>query len=225
MSIITKPREDIVTPEAVEAAATHIYDLVKPTSLEYSERLSKKYGGRIYLKREDQQVVRSYKLRGAYNLMKGLSDDERRMGVVTASAGNHAQGVALAAAKLGIKTAIYVPTGTPPQKISRIRHFGGEWTEIRQVGNTFDDALLAAQEYATSTSANFVHPFDDPLVIAGQGTVGFEIFEKLGNEIDLVIVPVGGGGLAGALGTYLKSKLPRLKLIGVEPAGAPSMTW
>jgi len=185
--------------------------------------LSKRYNARIYLKREDQQVVRSYKLRGAYNLMKGLSDEERSRGAVTASAGNHAQGVALAAAKLGIKTAIFVPAGTPPQKVSRIRHFGGTWTDVRLTGSTFDDALEAALEYTEETGGVFVHPFDDPRVIAGQGTVGREIYEELGANLDLVVVPVGGGGLTAGLGTYLAAKLPNLSLVGVEPAGAPSM--
>ena len=212
-----------LTATAVDAAAERIYDLVRKTPLEYSDRLSKRYNARIYLKREDQQVVRSYKLRGAYNLMKGLSDEERSRGAVTASAGNHAQGVALAAAKLGIKTAIFVPAGTPPQKVSRIRHFGGTWTDVRLTGSTFDDALEAALEYTEETGGVFVHPFDDPRVIAGQGTVGREIYEELGANLDLVVVPVGGGGLTAGLGTYLAAKLPNLSLVGVEPAGAPSM--
>lgn len=212
-----------VTPATIDAAAERIYDLVERTPLEYSPRLSARYGATVYLKREDQQVVRSYKLRGAYNLMKGLRPAERARGVVTASAGNHAQGVALAAAKLQTKAAIYVPAGTPPQKISRIRHFGGTWADIKLVGSTFDDALAAALEYAHKTGAVFVHPFDDPRVVAGQGTVGKEIFDELGDQLDAVVVPVGGGGLTGGVGTYLKGKLPALKLYGVEPAGAPSM--
>src|SRR6185369_1534458 len=161
--------------------------------------------------------------RGAYNLMKGLTAAERAKGAVTASAGNHAQGVALAAAKLGINTAIYVPAGTPPQKVSRIRHFGGEWVDVRLIGLTFDDALEAALSYTETTGAVFVHPFNDPRVMAGQGTVGQEIYKELGAKLDVVVVPIGGGGLTAGLGTYLKNKIPGLQLIGVEPAGAPSM--
>jgi threonine dehydratase len=223
MSTVTAPSKSVVTPASVEAAAHQIYDLVQRTPLEYSPRLSKQYGAKIYLKREDQQVVRSYKLRGAYNLMKGLTSDERSRGAVTASAGNHAQGVALAAATLQIQTAVYVPTGTPPQKVNRIRYFGGQWVDVRLSGSTFDDALSAATLYANTTGSVFVHPFDDPRVISGQGTVGHEIHESIGPQLDMVIVPVGGGGLASGLGTYLKSKRPDMELIGVEPAGAPSM--
>jgi threonine dehydratase len=212
-----------VTVSNVDDAAARIYDVVKRTPLEYSERLSARYGAKVYLKREDLQVVRSYKLRGAYNLMKGLDAEERARGAVTASAGNHAQGVALAAAKLHIKTAIFIPSGTPPQKVARIRYFGGEWAEVKLVGKTFDDSLAAALQQANSTRATFVHPFDDPRVIAGQGTVGKEIYDQLSGEVDAVVVPIGGGGLSAGLGTYLKAKLPSLDLIGVEPAGAPAM--
>jgi threonine dehydratase len=219
----TATKSPTVTVQAVDEAAARIYDVVKQTPLEYSERLSERYGAKIYLKREDQQVVRSYKLRGAYNLMKGLSAAERARGAVTASAGNHAQGVALAAAKLQIRTAIFVPSGTPPQKVARVRHFGGEWAEVRLVGKTFDDSLKAALEYAQKSGGVFVHPFDDPRVIAGQGTVGKEIYDQLNGRLDAVVVPIGGGGLAGGLGTYLKAKLPSLQLIGVEPEGAPAM--
>lgn len=216
--------QTIVSVTDIDSAAARIYDLVQHTPLEYSERLSKLYQAKIYLKREDQQVVRSYKLRGAYNLMKGLTNEERSRGAVTASAGNHAQGVALAAAKLRIKTAVYVPAGTPPQKVSRIHYFGGQWADVRLVGKTFDDSLAAALEFSHSSGGIFVHPFDDPRVIAGQGTVGREIFEQREGVLDLVVVPVGGGGLTAGLGTYLKSKLPFTQLIGVEPAGAPSMS-
>jgi threonine dehydratase len=219
----TATKSPTVTVQAVDEAAARIYDVVKQTPLEYSERLSERYGAKIYLKREDQQVVRSYKLRGAYNLMKGLSAAERARGAVTASAGNHAQGVALAAAKLQIRTAIFVPSGTPPQKVARVRHFGGEWAEVRLVGKTFDDSLKAALEHAGASGGVFVHPFDDPRVIAGQGTVGKEIYDQLNGRLDAVVVPIGGGGLAGGLGTYLKAKLPSLQLIGVEPEGAPAM--
>ncbi len=219
----TATTSKLLSAADVDAAAGQIYDLVKRTPLEYSERLSERLHAKIYLKHEDQQVVRSYKLRGAYNLMKGLSAEERKRGAVTASAGNHAQGVALAAATLKIRTAIYVPEGTPPQKISRIRHFGGDWADVRLSGHTFDDSLAAALEHTAKSGAVFVHPFDDPRVMAGQGTVGREILEALPGGPDVVVVPVGGGGLAAGLGTYLKAKLPDLKLLGAEPAGAPAM--
>jgi threonine dehydratase len=219
----TATQNQTVTVAAIDEAAGRIYDAVKHTPLEFSERLSTRYGARIYLKREDQQVVRSYKLRGAYNLMQGLTAAERASGAVTASAGNHAQGVALAAAKLQIRTAIFVPSGTPPQKVSRVRYFGGKWAEVKLVGKTFDDSLAAALQYTAESGGVFVHPFDDPRVIAGQGTVGREIYDQLSGELDAVVLPIGGGGLAGGVGTYLKSKLPDLDLIGVEPAGAPAM--
>jgi threonine dehydratase len=221
MPTAIKPK--LVSVEAIDEAATRLYDTVKHTPLEYSERLSKLYKAKIYLKREDLQVVRSYKIRGAYNLMSGLTATERARGAVTASAGNHAQGVAFAAAQLKIKTAIYIPAGTPPQKVSRVRYFGGQWAEVRLVGKTFDDALAAALDYAQTSGGVFVHPFDDPRVIAGQGTVGKEIHDQLPGRLDLAVVPIGGGGLAGGLGTYLKAKIPHLKLIGVEPEGAPAM--
>ncbi|QQR52733.1 threonine ammonia-lyase IlvA [bacterium] len=225
---VTKPTKQVaVMPADITAAARRLAGtVVKRTPLEYSERLSGRYGAHIYLKREDQQTVRSYKIRGALNLMAGLTDDERARGAVTASAGNHAQGVALAAAKLQIKTVIFIPSGTPPQKVSRIRHFGGDWVELRLVGKTFDESLAAALKQVAVSGAVFVHPFDDPRVIAGQGTVGLEIHEqlaKLDRVPDLVVAPIGGGGLISGIGTYLRPLHPQLRLIGVEPAGAPAM--
>ncbi len=222
-NVMPQTATDLVTPEAIDEAATRVYAVARHTPLELNERLSARYSAKIYLKREDQQVVRSYKLRGAYNLMATLSADERERGAVTASAGNHAQGVALAAAKLEIKTAIFVPSGTPPQKVSRVRYFGGQWVDVRMVGKTFDDSLKAAVEFAGASGGVFVHPFDDPRVIAGQGTVGKEIYDQLQGALDVVVVPIGGGGLASGVGVYLKAKLPTLQIFGVEPAGAAAM--
>ncbi|MEO1451520.1 MAG: pyridoxal-phosphate dependent enzyme, partial [Bacteroidota bacterium] len=193
------------------------------TPLQPNMTLSQRYGADILFKREDLQVVRSYKLRGAYNLMAQIPSVQHRQGVVCASAGNHAQGVALACARLHIKGRIYMPVPTPRQKVDKVRMFGGEWAEIVLTGDTFDDAYHAAREYCDAQEAVFVHPFDDPAIIAGQATVGFEILADAEGPLDYIFVPIGGGGLAAGLGSYVKQLSPETKIIGVEPAGAPAM--
>lgn len=203
------------------------YERIKPvaseTPLQFSGRLSKKYGAKIYLKREDLQVVRSYKVRGAYNLISQLTSEQKKQGVVCASAGNHAQGVALACCKLKIKGVIFMPKPTPRQKIDRVQHFGDGWVKLELCGDTFDETNKLAQAFCEQHSRVFVHPFDDARVIAGQGTVGLEILKQLPKAPDVVVVPVGGGGLASGLGLFLKTMLPKVKLFGVEPAGAACM--
>ncbi|MDO8591344.1 MAG: threonine ammonia-lyase IlvA [bacterium] len=215
--------KSLVTTQMIEDAATAIDGVAKKSPLQFSPRLSKLYKAKIYLKREDLQDVRSYKIRGAYNLIKSLSPVQQKQGVVCASAGNHAQGVAFSCNLLKIKGTIFMPTLTPLQKIARVRHFGDGWVEIKLVGTSFDESSAAAQDYSKKHKAVFVHPFDDPLVISGQGTVGKEIFEQAEEGIDYLLCPVGGGGLVSGAGTYLKNNNHKIKIVGVEAKGAPGM--
>ncbi len=192
------------------------------TPLQYNAHLSKKYHCNVFLKREDLQVVRSYKLRGAYNLMKNLPEEKLQKGVVCASAGNHAQGFAYSCKKLNVKGVVFMPVITPNQKINQTRMFGENNIEIKLVGDNYDECADAAKEFTKTHGMMFIHPFDDPRVIEGQATVGIEILEELA-EVDYLFVPVGGGGLASGVGTYFKTYSPKTKIIGVEPEGAPSM--
>ncbi|RJO69176.1 threonine dehydratase [Nocardia panacis] len=213
-----------LSADEIDAAAKRIATIIEPTPLQHSPRLSARTGARVYLKREDLTVVRSYKLRGAYNLIVQLTDAERAAGVVTASAGNHAQGVAFACRAMRIKGRIYVPTTTPKQKRDRIRVHGGEYVELIAVGETYDAAAAAAADDVARTGATVVPPFDDVRTAAGQGTIAAELLEQLGGAPDLVVVPVGGGGCLAGVGTYLRERSPRTGILGVEPAGAASMT-
>ena len=188
-------------------------------SLSYSHL----YDAHVMLKREDLQQVRSYKIRGAYNKISSLSQQEREKGIICASAGNHAQGAAFACAKLKIYGTIYMPSPTPKQKIEQVRMFGGEYVNIVLTGDNFDDAYVAAKRECDLLNKIFVHPFDDEKIIEGQATVGLEIVEQSEAEIDYVFVPVGGGGLAAGVSTMFHLLSPRTKIIGVEPEGAPSM--
>ncbi len=205
-----------------KGAAKRLKNVVKRTALEYNPGLSTQYNANIYLKREDLQVVRSYKLRGAYNKISTLGEDALINGVVCASAGNHAQGVAFTCKRLNIKGVIFMPEITPKQKVKQTYMFGGDNVEVILVGDNFDDCLKEALAYSKEKSATFIPPFDDEKIIEGQGTVGVEIFEDL-PDLDMVIMPVGGGGLASGVSLYLKTVKPDVKLIGVEPLGAPSM--
>lgn len=212
-----------ISVSTIEDASKRLNGIAKNTPLQFSKRLSYEYKANIYLKREDLQEVRSYKIRGAYNLIKSLSDEEKKKGVVCASAGNHAQGVAFSCNSLKIKGVIFMPLVTSLQKINRVKHFGDGWIEVKLVGSNFDESNKAAQEFAKEKSYIFVHPFDDPTVISGQGTIGKEIFNVLGEDVDFTICPVGGGGLISGVGIYLKEKVKKIKLIGVEAKGAPGM--
>ncbi|WP_374949073.1 threonine ammonia-lyase IlvA [Mucilaginibacter sp.] len=205
-----------------DAAYQRLKDVVRHTPLEYNDGLSAKYECEIYLKREDLQIVRSYKLRGAYNMIAQLSDEQLSKGVVCASAGNHAQGVAYSCKKRGIKGVIFMPEITPKQKVKQTEMFGNGNVELVLTGDTFDDCLREALIYTEKHGMAFIPPFDDLRVIEGQGTVGIEILQDL-PDIEVIIMPIGGGGLAAGTGTYLKQHLPGIKLIGVEPEGAPSM--
>ncbi|MFC3198834.1 threonine ammonia-lyase IlvA [Parapedobacter deserti] len=205
-----------------EAAAGRLAGVTTHTLLQHSHRLSEKYSANIYLKREDMQVVRSYKLRGAFNKISKLPEAERSTGVVCASAGNHAQGVAFSCKRLGISGVIFMPGPTPKQKISQTEMFGNGYIEIVLTGDTFDDCQQAALAYAREKGMTFIHPFDDTDIIEGQGTVGVEILQDQ-PDTDVVIIPIGGGGLAAGTGTCLKQTKPDITLYGVEPEGAPSM--
>ena len=213
----------LVNVKTIEDAAVRLKGVIRETPLQFSKRLSKQFGANIYIKREDLQEVRSYKIRGAYNLISLLTEREKKKGIVCASAGNHAQGVAQSCFLLKIKGVIFMPSITPLQKISRVKHFGDGWIEIKLVGNTFDETNLAAKKFCQKQNSVFVPPFDDERIICGQGTVGKEIFDLLEEEINFVFCPIGGGGLVSGLGTYLKSKNKKIKIIGVEPKGAPAM--
>ena len=204
--------------EAIE----RLKPVVKRTPLVLNLGLSKRYGCQVYLKREDLQIVRSYKLRGAYNMMSSLSPQQLQKGVVCASAGNHAQGFAYSCRKMGVKGVIFMPIITPLQKVQQTRFFGEDFIEIKLVGDTFDDCAIAAKAFTEQTGSTFIPPFDDIKIIEGQATVGVEILEDLAS-IDFVFVPVGGGGLCSGVGSYLKTYSPQTKLIGIEPEGAPSM--
>ncbi|HRN55782.1 MAG TPA: threonine ammonia-lyase IlvA [Niabella sp.] len=203
-------------------AAKRLKETVIRTPLAYNNNLSQKYNCEVYLKREDLQVVRSYKIRGAYNMICTLSREQQQRGVVCASAGNHAQGFAYSCNKLHIKGVVFMPVITPRQKISQTKMFGGDNIEIKLVGDTFDDCAVAAKSYTNEHNMIFIPPFDDYSIIEGQGTVAVEILEDQ-RDIDYIFVPVGGGGLAAGVGAYCKAVSPHIKIIGVEPAGAASM--
>ena len=207
----------------VDAAAKRIAGVVTPTPLQLSDRLSATTGANVYLKREDLQTVRSYKLRGAYNLLVQLSDEELAAGVVCSSAGNHAQGFAYACRTLGIRGRVYVPAKTPKQKRDRIRYHGGEFIELIVGGPTYDLAAEAALADVERTGATLVPPFDDPRTMAGQGTIAVEILSQLDGEPDLVVVPVGGGGCIAGITTYLAERTSKTSVLGIEPAGAAAM--
>jgi threonine dehydratase len=212
-----------ITAADIDEAAVRIADFAQQTPLEYSDRLSASTGAEVYLKREDLQSVRSYKLRGAYNLLKQLSEDELRVGVVCSSAGNHAQGFALACRTMKVHGRVYVPAKTPKQKRDRISYHGGEFIEVIVGGSTYDDAAAAAIADVARTGATLVPPYDDPRTMAGQGTIAVEILDQLGREPDLVVVGVGGGGCISGITTYLAERTTNTSVLGVEPAGAASM--
>lgn len=210
--------------QGILKASHRLKDVIAHTPLAFNAHLSEKYGANIYLKREDQQIVRSYKVRGAYNKMASIPKADLLRGVVCASAGNHAQGVAFACRKMGVKGTIFMPTTTPSQKIRQVGMFGKEWTNVRLWGDTFDDSYKASLAFCQQENATFVHPFDDVHVIEGQGSVGLEILEQSEFPIDYLLLPVGGGGLASGIGIVFGELSPATQIIGVEPEGAPSLT-
>ncbi len=212
-----------LTAQAVTEAAARLAPVVRRTPLERSDRLSERLGAPVLLKREDVQLCRSFKVRGAYNLISSLTDDERARGVVCASAGNHGQGVAYACRRLGIEGRVFLPTNTPRQKRQRIAAIGGDRVELVIGGRSYDEASEEAHRDSAATGAVYVHPFDDPRTIAGQGTVATELVEQAAEGLDTVLVPVGGGGLIAGIAVWLRACGSPVHIVGVEAAGAPSM--
>lgn len=212
-----------VTAKDIEVAAGVLAKVATKTPLQKSERLSEEVGRPVYLKREDLQICRSFKVRGAYVRMAAMDEDERAAGVVCASAGNHAQGVAYACAHLGIKGTIFLPASTPRQKRKRIATIGGEWVEPVIVAGDFDEANRVAGEAAKDGGKVYVHPYDDPYTIAGQGSIAVDLDFQLPEDTDMILIPVGGGGLIAGMATWLKAHRPGIRIVGVESAGAASM--
>lgn len=198
-------------------------DVIQKTPLQKNKILSDRYQCNVYVKREDLQVVRSFKIRGAYHLIRSLAEEELKNGVVCASAGNHAQGVAYSCQLLNIQAKIFMPSTTPRQKVSQVKWFGGSFVEVILTGDTFDDSFKEAISYCNEHHMAFIHPFDDKRIIAGQGTVGIEIMNEIEEDLDYVFLSIGGGGLASGVGTSVKGISPTTQIIGVEPAGAASM--
>jgi threonine dehydratase len=207
----------------ITRAKITLNEMALHTPLQKNQGLSEEFKANILLKREDLQTVRSYKIRGAFNKITRLSKDDLAKGVVCASAGNHAQGVAYSCSKLKIKGKIYMPATTPRQKIRQVEMFGKNNVEVVLTGDTYDAAEAAALNDCRQTGTAFIHPFDDEQIIEGQATVGLEILQDTKDPIDYLFIPVGGGGLIAGVGAYFKQMSPHTKIIGVEPAGAPSM--
>lgn len=205
------------------SAAHTLSAVISPSPLNYNQRLSQRYGAHIWLKREDTLPVRSFKIRGAYNKMATMGRDMLNNGIVCASAGNHAQGVAYSCAKLQVNGTIFMPSTTPQQKISRVRHFGGDWIKVVLTGDRFDDAQISAMHFASQYNLPFIHPFDDVDVIAGQATVALEVLDAIKEPLDYIIAPIGGGGLMAGIVSVFKELSPQTRILGVEAKGAPAM--
>ncbi|NMO97432.1 threonine ammonia-lyase IlvA [Paenibacillus lemnae] len=210
--------------EDIVRAHHMLREVIVRTPLQRDAVLSARYGCNVYLKREDLQVVRSFKIRGAYNMIRSLTEEERAAGIVCASAGNHAQGVAFSCNALNIRGKIYMPSTTPKQKVKQVKRFGGSSVEVILIGDTFDDAYDEAIKVCHEQGMSFIHPFDEARIVAGNGTIGMEIMEELDVPADYMFVTIGGGGLAAGVATYVKTVSPLTKLIGVEPLGAASMS-
>jgi len=209
--------------QGVLEAADRLEGLTRLTPLEKNKRLSVLTGASVFLKREDLQLVRSFKIRGAYNKIASLTANEKNTGIVCASAGNHAQGFAFSCQELEINGEVFMPATTPQQKISQVRIFGGDFVNIVLIGDTYDACQKVALESAKNSGKIFIHPFDDPLVIEGQATLALEMIEQYSEVLDVLLVPIGGGGLVSGVITVFKERSPQTKIIGVEPEGAPSM--
>ena len=209
--------------EGVRQAATRLDNVIRRTPWEFNKRLSAMTDASVFIKREDLQQIRSFKIRGAYNKISSLTKAERTGGIVCASAGNHAQGFAFSCQKLQIQGDVYMPATTPQQKVSQVRMFGGEFIEIVLTGDTYDACQKHALKASKKQGKTFIHPFDDKEVIEGQATMALEILNQSSVSLDYILVPVGGGGLISGIITVMKSLSPKTKIIGVEPQGAPSM--
>ena len=217
-------KSNFVGIDKIKEAGERLKGIVTHTPLNRNMNLSTRFDSNILLKREDLQIVRSYKLRGAYNMIASTPKELLAGGVVCASAGNHAQGVAFSCSLLKIKGRIYMPATTPAQKVNQVRMFGKEYVEVVLTGDTFDDSYAEAMKYCKEHNQLFVPPFDNEKIIEGQATVGLEIVEDFKEKIDYIFVPIGGGGLASGLVSFFKVTSPDTKIIGVEPEGAPSMS-
>ncbi|MEO0040762.1 MAG: threonine ammonia-lyase [Bacteroidota bacterium] len=220
---MVKVKTPVISVENIYKAKLRLKSVAEHTPLLQNLNWSEKYDCNIWFKREDLQVVRSYKIRGAYNKMSMMSETERAKGVVCASAGNHAQGVAFACRLMNTQGTIFMPSTTPQQKVTKVKFFGRDKVEVILIGDTYDDSYQEALIYSELHAKEMIHPFDDERVIEGQGTVGLEILEDCPSPIDYVFLPLGGGGLAAGLGSYFKQMSPKTQIIGVEPSGAASM--
>jgi threonine dehydratase len=209
--------------EGVYKAVSRLTGVIRKTPWEYNERLSEETSASVFFKREDLQQIRSFKIRGAYNKISSLTPAQRAGGIICASAGNHAQGVAFSCKKLQIHGDIYMPATTPQQKVSQVRMFGEHYIHIILIGDTYDACQKEALKHAQKEKKVFIHPFDDKEVIEGQGTLALEILENSESPIDYLFVPIGGGGLVSGILTVFQALSPQTKIIGVEPEGAPSM--
>lgn len=218
-----QPVTSIIPIEKIIKASYHLHGIIRETPLQLNQNLSDKYEANIYIKREDLQIVRSYKIRGAYHKMASLDKTAAKRGVVCASAGNHAQGFAYSCKLLGIQGNIYMPITTPAQKIRQVERLGKDKVNVVLIGDTFDDAFNEAMAYCEENNKIFVHPFDDLSIVEGQGTVGLEILNQLHHPIDYLFIPLGGGGLSAGVGSYFKKLSPVTKIIGVEPENAGAM--
>ncbi|SDN40346.1 threonine ammonia-lyase IlvA [Bacillus sp. OK048] len=223
MSQQVDQKEKAIQVEDIIIASHTIKEVISPTPLQFNHLLSERYDCHVYLKREDLQSVRSFKIRGAYNRIKKLTEEELENGIICASAGNHAQGVAYSCNHLKINGKVFMPSTTPKQKVNQVKFWGKEHVEIVLVGDTFDDAYEKAMECSQLENRTFIHPFDDLDVIAGQGTVAVELLNECPEKIDYLFAAIGGGGLVSGVGTYMQHFSPETKLIGVEPQGAAGM--
>ena len=222
-NLLSMNNQELISVENIYKAKVRLKSVAAKTPLMLNAFYSKKYGASVYFKREDLQVVRSYKIRGAYNKMASLSKKELKNGIVCASAGNHAQGVAFACKELQVQGKIYMPSTTPKQKINKVKSFGSSFVKIILVGDTFDDSYVEALEDSKQNKLTFIHPFNDEKVIEGQGTVGLEILEDCEAPIDYLFIAIGGGGVISGIGSYFKQMSPNTKIIGVEPTGSAGM--
>jgi threonine dehydratase len=214
--------KELIDLSSIIKAQQRLKKVSSNTPLQKNHSLSRRYDAHIYLKREDMQEVRSFKIRGAYNKIASLSKDELSNGVVCASAGNHAQGVASACAQLHVQGVIYMPATTPKQKVNKVKHFGGKYVKVILIGDTYDDAQHEAHRHSDETQAIFIHPFNDYTVMAGQGTIAAEILDEIHEPVDMLLVAVGGGGLLSGVGSYFKQVSPKTEIIAVEATGAPA---
>lgn len=209
--------------EEIKSATVNLNNTILSTPLNITDTYSNKYSSYIYLKREDLQVTRSFKIRGSFNKILSLSESEKQKGIVCSSAGNHAQGVSFSCNKLKINGSIFMPNTTPSIKVKKVKEFGGKYVKIKLVGDSYDDCHNDAIDYCKKSNKTFIHPFDDEKVIAGQGTLAYEIFKELSDTIDYLFIPIGGGGLISGFISVFKELSPKTKIIGVEPTGAASM--